>query len=367
MSTRVAIQHAKARGHPHRGYGLILLCALALVLLSPASVAAHGTESERLPHALNLTIAFPDDGLSGNDLLCVALFAGAAGDLTAPSQSLCLKAGETTLFFEGLTHGPYTVLIPAPGSEIDGDRYRGQVIDTEIPDSPSQDAFGIPVVLELSPAAAGTTGSVEITVFGCPPGTDEGGDAESWENKCHYLASEIPLSLSGVGSIDDTSADAVTGEEAEPGRAKFSNLPAGAYEIEGQLPVNVADEPVVFVESNIDSSVTALDPDDTLALRPAEIKSVNLFVVIEPKDAASTSAPDSTTPLDDPATGNPDAGDAPISPPAVGLSDPEVTSGLTPTAEPPAPAETAADAPVDETSAEAAVAPTASPTAEETP
>ncbi len=365
MSTRVVIRHATERVRTPIGYGLVLLVVLAIAIFSPVSAAAHGTESERLPHSLSLEIAFPDDGLAESDQLCVALFAGVSSDLTAPSQSLCLKAGESTLLFEELTHGPYTVLLPAPGSVIADDRYQGQIIDTDIPDSPSQAAFGISATLKLTPQAAGTTGSVEVTIYGCPPGTDEGGDADSWQDKCSVVASDVPVSLSGIGSIEDTTAQAITGEEAEPGRARFTNLPAGAYEIEEILPVNVEEEPAVFVESSIDGSVTSLEPDDTLALRPAEIKSVNLYVVLEPDSEGD--APNADTPLDDATTGNPSVSDAPISPPGAGLGDTEVTSGVTSEADAAPPAEPSATAPVADAATEEPPAPVASPVAEETP
>jgi hypothetical protein len=188
-----------------------------------------------------------------------------------------------------------------------------------VPDEPDRSDYGLPVALKLAPEIAGTTGRVQVSVFGCPPGTDAGGDADGWLNQCDALANDVPVSLSGIGSIEDTTGLAVTGREtAQPGRVEFANLPPGDYLLEEVLPAD-ARGAVVFVESSIDGSITPLDPDDpTLALRPAEVKSVAYFVVL---DAAETDAPAEAAPADDPAlAGAADDGT---------FANPDITGGTT--------------------------------------
>ena len=342
VQASVTTRHDRGGGRARWACGPVLVVAAVLAALLPARVAAHGTPDDRLAHALDVSVTFPDAGLVAGEQLCLSLFAGEvndAADLTSPVLSECLGSDATEVRFDGLTHGPYTLVVPAPGSVVGQERYQGQIIGTSVPDT-ERDAFAITVALALSGEVAGTTGSVAVNVFGCPPGTDGGGDATVWKSECDALASGVPVSLSGIGSIDDTSEQAITGEEtAKPGRVEFSNLPAGDYQLNDQLPEDAPQTAAVFVESSIDGSITPLEPAETLALRPTEVKSVAYFVVLEP-EPADTAA---TDPADDSTSGNPDIAGASTTaattptPPA-GLADPAVTGGLPTEPADPAPA-----------------------------
>jgi hypothetical protein len=358
---RTATSRDTRAGRARRALGpaVVLVVSAFLAALLPLRAGAHGEPDERLPHALDVAVAFPDAGLANGETLCLALFAGHDGDFTAPVQSRCLGRGETGLRFDGLTHGPYTLVVLAPGSAVEGNRYQGQVIATDVPDEPDRSDYALPVAVKLAPEVAGTTGRVQVSVFGCPPGTDAGGDADGWLNQCDTLANDVPVSLSGIGSIEDTSGQAITGRAAQPGRVEFANLPPGDYLLQESLPVEARDA-VVFVESSIDGSITPLDPaDPTLALRPAEVKSVAYFVVLDP---AQTDARAEAAPAADPAlggdadSGNPDIAGGTAAPdaapseapnpvalpdalaPAPPVIDPAITGGLT-AEETPVPAE----------------------------
>lgn len=338
---------------------ILFVVAALLATLLPLRAAAHGGPDERRPHALVVAVAFPDAGLTAGETLCVALFAGDQTSLTSPTQSHCLVPGGAELRFDGLTHGPYTLVVLAPGSVVAENRYQGQIISTGIPNEPERAEYALPVTVGLAPEVSGATGRVQVSVFGCPPGTDAGADATEWLDACDVLANDVPVSLSGIGSIDDTANQAVTGQDAaRPGRADFSDLPPGDYEIQDALPVE-APPAAVFVESSIDGSVTPLDPNEPLALRPTEVKSVAYFVVIEPDpppaaedpvedadaaigtagdlgadstsgnvgiDAAPEMAPTPTVPIPPPATDAPapPPADAPAAPPPA-PDDPEIS------------------------------------------
>ncbi len=321
---------------PVRQRRALLLVALLLVLLRPLPAATHASDEAAGSHALAVSVAFPDGGLVEGEELCLALFAGDGGELIAPLQTRCMAPGDNGVVFAGLDHGTYRVVVPTPDSPLAGPRYAGQVAVTTIPADSDAAEFGIPVVLSLSAAAAGTTGSVAVTVYGCPPGTNGAGDATAWEDECDSLAGEVPLILSGVGSIENTTVAEVTGREGDAaGRVEFANLPAGAYELGPGLPANVAHEPVVFVRSSIDGGIASpLEPDETLTLRPAEFVAVDVYLVLESEgegESAADQAPDSPNPADGivPGIGDPDLDPAP----PLGLVGPTVTGGL-PTATP---------------------------------
>lgn len=314
------------------GAPFVVACALVTVAaLLPLVASAHGTPEAPAPHALSVALAFPDDGLRDGEELCVGLFAGGVDDPAAPDQRVCLGPGGTTVRFDGLDHGPYAVVLPAPGSTIADDRYQPTLAETEIPADLDQDAFVVDVALALAPEAAGTTGRVEINVFGCPPGTDGGDDAGEWSSECDTLIGDVPVSLSGIGSIDDTAPTGITALEGEAfGQAAFVDLPAGEYEIEEQLPVNVAEETAVFVSSSIDGGTTAtpIEPDEeTLALGPAEIKSVAYYVVLKPDEESALD--DATSANPDVAAGSPEPAAEPVGQPHL-----EITGGLPPAATP---------------------------------
>jgi hypothetical protein len=281
--------------------------AAALLALLCANSGAQAQESSAgsVPHSLGVTLQFPDDGLTTDEQLCLALFAGTNPDLAQPPLlSRCLDPGENAVSFEGLRHGDYSVLLPGPGSELDEERYQGQLVATSIPDDDQLEAFGIDINVGLSPDYAGTTGRVQVSVFGCPAGTNAGSDKNGWATECQALAGGVPLTLSGTGSIHDAAFRAVTGVSGNSsGRVEFTNLPAGAYELDGDLPANVTNSPALFAESSIDGSLGTLDPSDTLALRPSETVAVDVYLVLDGSN---------------PAIG------------VVGLTDPEITGGLSP-------------------------------------
>jgi hypothetical protein len=259
----------------------VLLVVLALSL-APAVGAQDATEPAPF-HSLDVYLEFPDDGLAAGEQLCVALYQGTSPDTsTLPLLSRCLDPGASSVSFEGLPSGDYSVLLPGPGSDTAEPRYQGQLVTTAIPDDDRVEAYGIDVPLGLSPEFAGTTGRVEVNVFGCPAGTNGGADREGWAAECQALAGGVPLTLTGTGSIEDAAFQAVTGRTGnESGRVEFTNLPPGAYELGSDLPQNVDNNPALFIESSIDGSLGSLDPSDTLALRPTETVAVDIFLVLD--------------------------------------------------------------------------------------
>ncbi|MGH2616707.1 MAG: hypothetical protein ACRDJC_15850, partial [Thermomicrobiales bacterium] len=232
----------------------------------------------------------PDDGVVDGEQLCVALFPGTSPDVTQPPLlSRCLDPGNSAVTFEGLRSGDYSVLLPGPGSDLAEPRYQGQLVATSIPEDERLQSFGIDVNVGLAEEFAGTTGRVQVSVFGCPAGTDKGADKDSWAAECQALAGGVPLSLSGTGSINDAAFQTTTGLSGnDSGRAEFTNLPPGSYELGSQLPENVTDTPALFVESSIDGSLGSLEPDDTLALRPTETVAVDVYLVLDQGQAGTS-------------------------------------------------------------------------------
>lgn len=285
----VAVTRGETLLSGRRRFAGALVCAVAgaalvLTLASPGGVAAQESDDPGKFHSLDVNLAFPDDGLADGEQLCVALYPGSNPDIAAlPLLSRCLDPGEAAVSFEGLPSGEYSVLLPGPGSDTDEERYQGQLVTTAIPEDDRLEAYGIDIPVSLAQEFAGTTGSVEVNVFGCPAGTDAGADRDGWAAECQALAGGIPLTLSGTGSVEDAAFQAVTGlSGADSGRVEFSNLPPGAYELGSDLPQNVGNNPALFVESSIDGSLGALDPSATLALRPTETVAVDVFLVLDP-------------------------------------------------------------------------------------
>lgn len=269
-------------------FGGVLRCAAILLAVQSAfwmtaPAAAQDSGGVDSAHSLAVSLSFPDEGIAPGEQLCVALFAGTDPDLTNPPLlSRCLDPGGAAVAFEGLRGGDYSVLLPGPGSELAEARYQGQLVATSIPEDESLASFGIDVNVGLSPEFAGTTGRVQVSVFGCPAGTSSGADREEWATQCQALAGGVPLTLSGTGSINDAAFQAVTGLSGnESGRVEFTDLPPGAYELGSELPENVAEIPALFVESSIDGSLGSLDPSDTLALRPTETVAVDVYLVLD--------------------------------------------------------------------------------------
>ena len=310
--------------HPRRrpyagGWSLYaaIIAVLLLVLSLPPGVDAQESSDGEKARSLGVNLLFPDDGLVADEQLCVALFPSTDPDLSEPPLlSRCLDPGNESVSFEGLRPGEYSVLLPGPGSSLEEPRYQGQLVATSIPEDEQLESFGIDVSVGLAPEFAGTTGRVQVSVFGCPAGTNAGADKDNWATECQALAGGVPLTLSGTGSINDAAFRAVTGLSGDDsGRVEFSNLPPGAYELGSELPENVGSSPALFVESSIDGSLGSLEPSDTLALRPSETVAVDVFLVVDQDEAL-------------------DASDV------VGITELEITGGVAPdTAGTPAPLE----------------------------
>ncbi|MBA3451024.1 MAG: hypothetical protein H0T18_07425 [Chloroflexia bacterium] len=300
--------HRQAVQNKRRVSGLSFCAALGLAFVvaagAPTATAAQDSSVPEKSHSLGVNLIFPDEGVGDGEQLCVALFPSTSPDLDQPPLlSRCLDPGDDAVSFEGLRTGDYSVLLPGPGSDLMEPRYQGQLVATAIPDDERVESFGIDVDVGLAEEFAGTTGRVQVSVFGCPAGTDNGAKEDDWAAECRSLAGGVPLSLSGTGSINDAAFRATTGLTGdESGRVEFSELPPGAYELGSELPENVTDMPALFVESSIDGSLGSLEPTDTLALRPTETVAVDVYLVL---DRGATSAND-----------------------LVGTTDPGITGGI---------------------------------------
>ncbi len=279
------------------------LCAAIVVSLlvafgMPMVTGAQESGVPEKSHSLGVNLVFPDDGVGEGEQLCVALFPSTSPDLNQPPLlSRCLDPGDDSVSFEGLRTGEYSVLLPGPGSDLTEQRYQGQLVATSIPDDERLESFGIDVDVGLAEEFAGTTGRVQVSVFGCPAGTDNGANKDDWAAECQALAGGVPLSLSGTGSINDAAFQATTGLSGDAsGRVEFTNLPPGAYELGSELPENVTNTPALFVESSIDGSLGSLDPSDTLALRPTETVAVDVYLVLDQGEATVSDIVGTTDP-----------------------------------------------------------------------
>ena len=287
-----------------RSWCAAMFLAVLAAFWLPTAADAQDSGATEQARSLGVNLLFPDEGIAAGEQLCVALFPGTDPDLANPPLlSRCLDPGGQAVSFEGLRTGDYSVLLPGPGSDLAEPRYQGQLVATNIPEDERLQSFGIDVDVGLAPEFAGTTGRVQVSVFGCPAGTDNGADREGWAAECQALAGGVPLSLSGTGSINDAAFQAVTGLSGNAsGRVEFSNLPPGAYELGSELPQNVTNTPALFVESSIDGSLGSLDPSDTLALRPTETVAVDVYLVLDEEASGATDA--------------------------VGISEPAITGGI---------------------------------------
>ena len=281
--TRISMQPRRGAYAGGRSLYAAIIAVLLMAFSLPLHVAAQEASDGEKARSLGVNLLFPDDGLVADEQLCVALFPSTDPDLSEPPLlSRCLDPGNVFVSFEGLRPGEYSVLVPGPGSSLEAPRYQGQLVATSVPEDERLESFGIDVTVGLAPEYAGTTGRVQVSVFGCPAGTNAGADKDDWATECQALAGGVPLSLSGTGSINDAAFRAVTGLSGDTsGRVEFSNLPPGAYELGSELPENVGSDPALFVESSIDGSLGSLEPSDTLALRPAETVAVDVYLVVD--------------------------------------------------------------------------------------
>ena len=231
---------------------------------------------------LSVSVSFPDSGLVEDEQVCMGIFPAGTTDFSAPPlQSRCMDPGAESVLFEGLAAGDWVVAVPGFGTQMTPLRYQGQLVSTSIPEQDGMYDFGISVDLALLPSIAGTTGTVQVNVFGCPSGTDAGGDATAWQTACDAVASGVPISISGIGTGETTAMEGVTGiDGTTAGRLEFSGLPAGAYQLDGELPSNVLD-PTIFIESSIEGETHVISAGDTLEVRPSETVAVNVYLVID--------------------------------------------------------------------------------------
>ncbi len=170
------------------------------------------------------TSSFRTKGSAPASSCASRFFPGTNPDLANPPLlSRCLDPGGAAVSFEGLRSGDYSVLLPGPGSDLTEPRYQGQLVATNIPEDERLASFGIDVNVGLAPEFAGTTGRVQVSVFGCPAGTDNGANKEGWAAECQALAGGVPLTLSGTGSINDAAFQAVTGLSGRRIRAGSSS------------------------------------------------------------------------------------------------------------------------------------------------
>ncbi|HEX5497933.1 MAG TPA: hypothetical protein VFX03_01860, partial [Thermomicrobiales bacterium] len=134
----------------------VVIVATLVALRHESAFAAEPDSSAAESHVLSVSIDFPDGGIASDEQLCMAIFPGSATDLSQPPiQSRCLDSGQSTGTFTGLPSGDYQVIVPGPGSVISSSRYQGQRVDTNIPDEPDLNSFGIDVKLSLLPQLQG--------------------------------------------------------------------------------------------------------------------------------------------------------------------------------------------------------------------
>ncbi len=273
------------------GIAVALALAVALLLLmSPGARAQNGSNE------LGIVVSFPDGGLTEGEQLCLALYPGDTTDFQVPPlQSRCLDPGDTIASFAGISPGVYQLITPSVGSIIEQNRYQVQAAETSIPADTTDASFTADLPLLLSPEVAGTTGQVQLNVYGCPPGTDGQGDATLWQSQCTSPVAGVSLALQGIGSIEDTSVTAVTqNEQAKAGKVEFTNLPPGEYQLIGvdsEQFVNIASNPALVVESNIDGSLGVVDSDQGISLRPSEIKNIDIYLVLTEEAAPIVISP----------------------------------------------------------------------------
>lgn len=266
---------------------LLISLSLLTFLVVPSAASAQSESNE-----LEIVLTFPDSGLIDGEQLCLALFPGGTTDISGlPLQSRCLDPGDSVATFAGIAPGTYQLVTPSVGSMIDQNRYQLQAAETSIPADASAASFSAELPLALSPEVAGTTGQVQLNVYGCPPGTDGQGDATLWESTCTSPVAGVSLELQGIGSIGDTSrVDITSTDQATAGKVAFTGLPPGDYELvglQGRQFTNVKFDPALVVQSSIDGSLGVVDSSQEISLRPAEVKNINIYLFLT-DDAAPT-------------------------------------------------------------------------------
>ena len=313
----------------------------SLVLFGALGLGPIGAAAQSSANVLEVDLAYPDDGLLPGEQLCLALYPGSATDFNVPPlQSRCLDPGATVAAFAGLAPGAYQLVTPSVGSVVEQNRYQVQAAETSIPADAAGESFFAQLPLVLVPELSGTTGQVQLNVFGCPPGTDREGDATLWQSTCTNPVAGVAVTLQGIGSIEDTAVADVTSDTlASAGKVSFANLPPGEYQIAGvdaNQFTNVDTNPALVVRSNIDGSLGVVDPAAGISLRPAEVKNIDIYlmlteapasIVISPVAASiAIGAPDGAF-----ASGNPSTATAEINRVSLNAS-PVIEGGLSPEA-----------------------------------
>lgn len=268
-----------------------LLIAATIALIAwcglPRALAAHGSAEEPVFHSLTIVLAYPDTGLAADEQICLALFAGDDADLASPLEITCINAEANAATFGALAHGQYKVAVPAPGSSIFDDRYQGQVVETEIPDLPEVDSFVIDVPLNLTGAATGTVGLVQVGAYVCPPGTDRGSDLEGWLNACQGRVDGVGYTLTSAGSLTTDEMSAMTGSD---GLALFPDLPAGTFSLTETALDNVEEQSAWFASSSLDGTTSTIAPGVPFQVRPAELMTIDVFHILLPPTSAPTAS-----------------------------------------------------------------------------
>lgn len=260
-------------------------------VVAPSGAAAHGTPEDAVYHSLIVLVGLPDAGLAPGEQLCVALFSGADTDLATPLQTQCLLPGAASAGFDGLGHGGFRVVVPAPGSVLGDDRYEGRVAETDVPNDPEIDAYVVEVPVALTGDVAGTTGTIDVNAFVCAAGSAGGAEAAAWAEACPNRAGGVSFSLESDGDLSGTTLNALT----DPGGdASFADLAAGQYVLTEAPLDNVVPDAEWFVTSSYDGITVAVAPGTTVSVRPGEVLMVDVYhLLVAP--AAVPTGPDPVT------------------------------------------------------------------------
>ena len=264
-----------------------ILVVVGIVLLlwgatGPRAAAHNGPE----PHSLTALVDLPDQGLTAGEQLCLALYPGGEETQEEPIDVGCLTAGEFTVRFEGLEHGPYRLAAPAAGSTEATSRYEGQVVVTEVPADPETAAFMVEVRLGPEAGIRQPSGQISITASMCPAGLDTPpATSGGWAQACPEPAAGVRFVLAGRGNGVGVQT-VVTGRDDVRGRARFDSLPPGTYELVEVVPSNVADV-IWYATSSLTGRTLQIEPDEELTLAESETLSLAAYNLPRPNVLSS--------------------------------------------------------------------------------